>query len=129
MKFLNNLVQQYDKHNLDKPEWIKEYTDPVIATSPGAITPQAGAASAGSVVDALMKAAKTVGLDTDPNGKKVIDNVAQKVADAKKQIVDKATKTVDTITKAVQTLNQTSGGASQAAAGTISTTPTVPAVK
>jgi len=123
MKFLDNLAKQYQAYNLDKPQWLKEYTDPVIATSPGAVVPQAGGASTGSVVDALMKAVKTVGLDTDPDVKKVKDTVAQKVADAKKQIVDKATKTVDTITKAVQTLNQASGSAGQAATGTIPATP------
>ena len=125
MKFIDSLAWQYEAHELKKPQWLKEYTAPVIATSPGMSAPQANTGVSTSIADILATAAKSAGLDADPEVKKISDTVAQKVADAKKQIVDKATKTVDTITKAVQTLNQTSSPVGQSPSSTTPTTPTV----
>jgi len=112
MKFFQTLNAKYDELNLDKPQWLKEYTaTPAVTPTVGQTIQKvastvAGMTPTGGVVNALMKAMDM--LPDDPDVQKIKANVAQKVADAKKQITSASKKTVDDIAKAVTNLQSVS---------------------
>lgn len=112
MKFFQTLNAKYNELNLNKPQWLKEYTaTPAITPATGqaiqnVASTVAGMTPAGGVVNALMKAMDM--LQDDPEVQKIKANVTQKIADAKKQITNASKKTVDDIAKAVTNLQNSS---------------------
>lgn len=113
MKFLDTLQSKYVSLGLEQPQWLKEYTAPVVASpaTPAAATPASlpvlntvstGTGHFKGVVSALNNAMDL--LADDPDIQKLRTDITKKIQDAKKQITDTSTKTLDTVNKALANL-------------------------
>lgn len=118
MKFLAKLAEEYNKLEVEKPQWVKEYVTPTTPSSTVATTPSTSITGTkpGSNLGKAIQDTLDVQIDPELAKKKEeLDNVYKQVADALKK-------------KAMDATNKLKQTSSELAATPTTAVPSVPAV-
>jgi len=118
MKFLAKLAEEYNKLEVEKPQWVAEYVAPVTPSTT-VVTQPSTSVSTGKPSANLGKAIQdTLDVQTDPElakKKEELDNVYRQVADALKK-------------KAMDATNKLKQTSSELAATPSTSVPSIPTV-